>query len=256
LRQMVAAKKDKTRPKREAPKPKDDESDDDDDDDDESEEEEVESVHAKRKREKGRAAFMLLLRRLFAIVAFCLLLSKQPFMVKPREAGVNKLKVVPLDLAICGFMHWAKDSPMMLKNKKLAVAANQTARVLLTPFEYYKSQRSKKTIEMAYNKTERALLRAADGDSKMVSIATTPIMTPNLPLLGAYLLILGAILAPFSAGFEYLTIAGCGCLVQGCRGFGMEPQPELYVAGAAAVLGCILYDNSKPKKQEAKKKRR
>ena len=66
----------------------------DDDDDDTSEEEVVENVHARRKRERGRMAFMLLLRRLCALVALGLLLLQQPYMAsRSRTPGVNKAKV-------------------------------------------------------------------------------------------------------------------------------------------------------------------
>ena len=45
---------------------------------------------------------------------------------------------------------------------------------------------------------------------------------------------------------------------QGCRGFGMEPQPELYVTGAIAVLGIVAMDASKKRDVGAptKKKRK
>ena len=79
---------------------------------------------------------------------------------------------------------------------------------------------------------------------------------PNLPLIGAALLTLGALAAPLVAGPEYLVVTGCGLLMQGCRGFGMEPQPELYATGVLAVLGILASDASKKKKEEPLPKRK
>ena len=83
---MVTAKKDKSRPKRERKKPAD-WSDDDEPWSDESEEEVVESVHARRKKEKSRVAFMKLVRFLLSFLPLAMVLSQQPFMMKPRVPG-------------------------------------------------------------------------------------------------------------------------------------------------------------------------
>lgn len=249
--------KDKDKPKKS--KAKDDESDSDSDEVDEEEEEEVEGEHARRKREKGRAAFMKLMRQVLALIPFVMLLSQQPFMVKPRAPGVNRGKVVPLQLAICGTLLWAKESPTLLRNRQLASHVNTTARTLLTPYEYFKARQSKrampaeKTISGAFKKTEKALQRTAEGEVR--DIALQP--QPNMPLLGAYSLTVGSLLAPLVPGAEYLVIIGAGTVMQGCRSFGMEPQPELYVTGVVAVLGVVLMDAaSKKKKPETKRKRR
>eukprot|EP00965_Chrysotila_dentata_P118642 3922391-Pleurochrysis_carterae.AAC.2 len=57
------------------------------------EEEPVESDAARRKREQGRAAFLRLLRMLLALVPLVMVLSQQPFVIKPRAPGVNRGKV-------------------------------------------------------------------------------------------------------------------------------------------------------------------
>lgn len=66
----------------------------------------------------------------------------------------------------------------------------------------------------------------------------------------------GALFAPLLAGAEYLVVIGCALLMQGCRAFGMEPQPEMYVAGALAVLGIVLMDGAKSRPDERKKPKR
>ena len=45
--------------------------------------------------------------------------------------------------------------------------------------------------------------------------------------------------------------------MQGTRSFGMEPQPDLYVTGAVAVIALVAMDMaSKKATDEPKKKRR
>jgi len=254
---MPVAKKVKDKEKK--PKAKNIEEDSDDEDSGKEEEEEVESEHARRKREKGRTAFMRLLRQLFSLIPLAMVLSQQPFMVKPRAPGVNRGKVVPLQLAVCGVLHWAKSSPTTLRNRQLASGINSTARALLTPYEYWKVRESKrampaeKTISGAYKKTEKALQRVGDM-TDLREIALMP--QPNIPLIGAYVLTAGALFAPMLPGMEYLVIVGSGAVLQGCRGFQMEPQPELYVTGVVAVLGCFFMDAAGKKKEEKKRKRR
>jgi len=95
-----------------------------------------------------------------------------------------------------------------------------------------------------------------DADRSLRQIALQP--SPNVPLLGAYACVLGALLAPLFGGAEYLVALGCGALVQGTRGSGMEPQPELYVTGALAVVAIMLHDSAKQRKEAppARRKRR
>lgn len=254
---MPPAKKDKTRPKKPKPSKPDDSSEDDDDDDEE--EEEVESAAAKRKKEKGRKAFFALMRKVLALFPLGLVLMQQPFMLKPRAPGVNRGKLVPLQLAVTGAVYWAKRSPTVLRSPKIGVYINQTARVLLTPGEYAKTYSSKRATERektwakAYEKAAKALPRIVDGDSTLRELATMPM--PNIPLIGAYVLLLGSLVAWFIPGAEYLVVVGCFAVLQGSRSLGMEPQPELYVTGVAAVLGCVLIDSA-GKKEDAKRKRR
>merc|ERR1711908_18871 len=112
------------------------------------------------------------LRNLFALVPLGLMLAQQPFMMKP----------------------------------KLAEGFNTTARGLLTPFEYFKARQSKrampaeKTMTGAFKKAEKTLPRIVDGDSGLQSIAAAPM--PNLPLIGAYLTVVGSLFAPLLAGAE------------------------------------------------------
>lgn len=95
-------------------------------------------------------------------------------------AGVNRLKLVPLQLAVCGAVQFAATSPTVLRNPKLDVYLNTTARVLLAPHEYARAQSSKrampaeKTLAGAYKKSEKALGRVADGDASLKDIATMP----------------------------------------------------------------------------------
>ena len=46
------------------------------------------------------------------------------------------------------------------------------------------------------------------------------------------------------------------CSVQGTRSLGMEPQPDLYVTGAVAVIALVLLDQANKKLDDPKKKRR
>jgi hypothetical protein len=228
-------------------------------------EEEVESKFAKRKRERGRAAFMRMVRVVLSWALVGMVVSQQAFVIKPRAPGVNRGKVVPLQLAICGAVRWAEFSPTFVRNPYLGAYLNMTGRALLTPFEYGRTQQSKratdkeKTISAAFKKSERAFTRVVDKETSLIQIAAMP--QPNFPFIGAGLVTLGALAAALMAGPEYLVIAGCGLLSYGSRGLGMEPQPELYVTGVLAVLGILATDAGKVKKEDSppkasKKKRK
>mmetsp|Transcript_7334 Transcript_7334/g.18257 ORF Transcript_7334/g.18257 Transcript_7334/m.18257 type:complete len:140 (-) Transcript_7334:61-480(-) len=138
-----------------------------------------------------------------------------------------------------------------------------TARGLLTPYEYglhnfgKKSKRAmpaEKTWAAAWKKSKSSLNRVAEGDAAMRALTSAPF--PNVPLIGAYLLVPAALFAFLVPNLEYIVVVGCGMILQGARGFGMEPQPELYVTGVAAVIGIICLDASKKKSEAAKAKRR
>jgi len=246
-------------------KPKKVKYDDDDDysdsdDDDDKEEEETEGVHAKNKRLKGRKAFASLARQLLSLVPLAMVLAQQPFMEKPRQPGINRVKLIPLQLAITGGVHWSATSPTAVRNPKLGVYLNGSAQVLLTPHEYFKTRSRKtatdreKTWAKAYDKAFKQLGRVAEGDATLRSIVAMPM--PNVPLLGSYALVLGVVLAPLVGGMEYLVVGGCLLILQGTRSFGMEPQPDLYVTGAVAVVALVLLDQANKKLDNPKKKRR
>ncbi|KAL1527873.1 hypothetical protein AB1Y20_009249 [Prymnesium parvum] len=260
----------------------------------EEEVEEVESEYAKRKKEKSRKAFMKLCRSALALVPLITVVSQQDFMYKERQSGVNAAKLVPLQLAVSGVLKWAKTSPTTLRNPVLHEYINMTARGLLTPYEYglhnfgKKSKRAmpaEKTWSAAWKKSKSSLNRVAEGDAAMRALTSAPF--PNVPLIGAYLLVPAALFAFLVPNLEYIVVVGCGMILQerrppppprarakgaysahpqsrltrpvcsqGARGFGMEPQPELYVTGVAAVIGIICLDASKKKSEAAKAKRR
>jgi len=188
-----------------------------------------------------------------------MVLSQQPLMMKPRQPGVNRAKLVPLQLAVNGMMDWAKTSPTTLRNPSLNNYINITARGLLTPYEWGKARQSKrampneKTVAGAWKKSKGALNRVAEGDAASRELMRAPF--PNFVSIGSYLLTASAMLALLTAGPEYGVVIGCGALLQGSRAFGMEPQPELYVTGVAAVIGVFCMDAAK-KKEEPKRKRR
>lgn len=257
---MTKAKPDK-KAKREKP-PKDEPSDDSDDSDDEEEEEEVESKHTRLKREKGRKSFMGLLRTLLSLIPIAMVLSKQPFMVRPRASGVNALKLRPLELAISHAVHWSTTSPTVIRNPKIAKYMNETARVLLIPHEWVAARQSKRampneqTINGAYKKTDKSFKRLVDKDPHVYEMVKQPF--PNLSLIGSYLCLAGALLCPLVASvFEYAIVVGCILVLQGGRAFGMEAQPELYVCGAGAVFMILAMEaaNSKPTATAPKKRR-
>lgn len=191
------------------------------DDDEDEPEEEVETVHAKRKKEKSRKAFMKLCRQMLAFIPLIMVLSQQPLMFKERQSGVNAAKLVPLQLAVSGAMKWAKNSPTTLRNPTLNSYLNITARGLLTPFEYGQRNFGKKsklampaekTWAAAWKKTKSSLNRAAEGDLSMKEVVSAPF--PNVPLIGAYLLVAGALLAWFIPYLEYIIIGGCVMIMQ------------------------------------------
>ena len=82
-----------------------------------------------------------------------------------------------------------------------------------------------------------------------------PLAAPNLPLIGAYLLVLGVLLSPLIAGAEYGVLLGCAAIMHGCKAFGMEPQPELYTAGVLAIVGCLCMDQAKKKPEDESQKK-
>lgn len=237
-------------------------SDDESDDDDAvEEEEEVEPEHVRRKRQRGRAAFLTLLRRVIAFIPLGIVLSRQPFMVKPRMSGVNAAKMRPLELAIVGAVQFAAGSPTFVRNPQLHVYLNATGRVLLTPFEYLTAQQSKrampaeKTWQGAYKKTAKGWGRLVDRDASVREMATAP--QPNLPLIGSVLLVIGTMLCPLFGGVtEYLIVIGCVLVMQGGRQLGMEAQPELYVAGVVAVLAIAAMEYAGKAPPPTKAKRR
>lgn len=197
---------------------------------DESEEveEEVESLHAKRKKEKSRKAFMKLCRQLLSFVPMVIVLSQQPLMKKERQSGVNAAKLVPLQLAVSGAMKWAKTSPSILRNPSINVYLNMTARGLLTPYEYgvrnfgkkaRTAMEAEKTWSAAWRKSKSALNRVVDGDSAMKSLVSAPF--PNVPLIGAYLLVAGALFAFLIPHLEYIVVVGCGMVLQVSSNFSL-----------------------------------
>ena len=248
------------KPKREKDRRPADDSDDDDDDDDEEEEEEVESVYTRRKRERGRASFLKLIRRMVSWLPLAMMLSKQPFVVRQRQPGVNGIKLRPLDLAVSGAIHWAAESPTVFRNPKIGEYLNVTARALLTPHEYVLAQQSKrampneKTLQGAWKKAEAKMRRVVDKETNLLEIVHQPM--PNLMLIGAYCLVVGTLLCPLVANlFEYLIIGGCICLVQGGRALGMEAQPELYVTGVVAGIALAVMEAAGKVTKPARKRR-
>lgn len=215
----------------------------------------------RRKRQRGRAAFLTLLRRVIAFIPLGIVLSRQPFMVKPRMSGVNAAKMRPLELAIVGAVQFAAGSPTFVRNPQLHVYLNATGRVLLTPFEYLTAQQSKrampaeKTWQGAYKKTAKGWGRLVDRDASVREMATAP--QPNLPLIGSVLLVIGTMLCPLFGGVtEYLIVIGCVLVMQGGRQLGMEAQPELYVAGVVAVLAIAAMEYAGKAPPPTKAKRR
>lgn len=249
--------------KKRAKKAKDEESSSDDDEVEEEEEEEpVESARVLAKKARGRAAFLTLLRRMLSMIPLMLMLSKQPFVVRPRQMGVNAAKVKPLELAICGLVNWAAESPTVMRNPKLYEYINATSKVMLTPSEYLQAQQSKrampkeKTWAGAYKKTEKAFTRTVDKDTALREMIKEPM--PNLPLLGAYFIVIGSLLSPLIGMLEYLIAGGCFMILHAGRQTGMEAQPELYVAGAVAVAMVAIGESASAalSKTAPKKKRR
>ena len=243
---MVSNKKDKTRPKKEKPKAEESESESESDGA-ESEEEVVESAAARRKRERGRTAFLRLIRRCIVMIPLALVLGRQPFLKKERGSGVNAMKMRPLEVAIAGAVHFAADSPTFIRKPHLHVYLNQTGRALLTPYEWFTARQSKratdreKTISGAYKKTEKAFSRLVDRDTQLKQLVTAP--QPNMCLIGSALIVVGSVLCPLAGGlFEYVIVVGCLLVRQGGAQLGMEAQPEFWVAGGVAALAIMAME--------------
>ena len=258
------AKKARREEKKAAKKAKDDSDSDFSEPEEEEEEEQVESARSLAKKARGRAAFLTLLRRGLSMIPLMLMLSKQPFVVRPRQNGVNAAKIKPLELAICGAVHWAATSPTTMRNPKLYEYINATGRTLLTPSEYLQAQQSKrampkeKTWSGAYKKTEKAFTRLVDKDPSLRELISAPM--PNVPVLSSYAIVIGSTFAPLVAGvFEYLIAGGSLVLMHSGRQVGMEAQPELYVAVAVAVAMVAIGETASAALSKAttpKKKRR
>ena len=215
-------------------------------------EEEVETVHQKRKKEKSRKAFMKLCRQGLSLIPLLMVLSQQPLMFKERQSGVNAAKLVPLQLAVQGAMQWAKASPTTLRNTSLNVYLNMTARGLLTPYQYgehnygKKSKRAmpaEKTWASAWKKTEKFLNRVAEGDAAMKAVVAAPF--PNVPVIGSYLLVAGALLALLVPYMEYIVVAGCGMVLQASvpaySRFSAAPYSSSRRSHARSVTAALAY---------------
>merc|ERR1719198_2471530 len=146
-----------------------------------------------------------------------------------------------------------------MRQPKIGLYLNYTAQVLLTPHVYFKTRQHKtatdreKTMVKAYEKAKKELGRVAAGDTTLQNIIAMPM--PNIPLIGAYVLVVGSLLAPLLAGLEYAVVGGGLLVLQGCRAFGMEPQPEMYVTGVVAVLAILAMDMSNKKLPDEPKKK-
>lgn len=174
---------------------------------------------------------MRLLRPLIAVACIGIQLSQQPFMVAPRR----RERVAPLHLAISGVLQ----SPYIMSTPSFEATVHCASRLLLTPLEYHRAPSSKRTLEMAYGRTDRVLSRIIHGNSSLAhtaKLAAKPM--PNIPLIGAYALTLSSLMALILPGAELLTVGGCGCFAFGLPG--MESQPELFSVALLAVLGLIV----------------
>ena len=256
---MGKARKGDAKPKREKEDKEDSDSSEGEPD---KEEEEVETTAQKRKRMRGRGAFMGLLRNLMCAIPIALVLSRQPFVMRPREQGVNALKLKPLDGAICGLVHWSVDSPTAFRNAWMKDYINATGQWLLTPYEYGAAQQSKrampgeKTWAGAHKKAVKNFARVVDKEKTLKEIVTAPM--PNIPLIGCYAILVGVLISPLFAGVmggEGLIVGGCAALLHGSRQLGMEPQPELYVCGGVAIVMLMISDAADKAKSEAPAKK-
>ena len=105
-----------------------------------------------------------------------------------------------------------------------------------------------------YKKAQKGFTRLVDKDSVLRDIVTAPM--PNMPLIGAYILLFGVILAPLAGGLpEYAIAAGCLMQMHGGRQMGMEAQPELYVCGGVAIAMIAVAEAAGYKPPDKKKRR-
>jgi hypothetical protein len=170
-------------------------------------------------------------RRAIALVSLAVVLYQQPFLLR---AGKNRAKVVPLQLALNGALSVSLDSPMIADVPGLQAGINASYRALLTPLEYVKAPKSKRSVGAAFAKTEKRLSLIAT-DANLRKLAAAP--TPNAPVGGAGLVTAGSLLGPLLPGVELAVLAGCACLMFGVGG--MSAQPELYFVALLAVAGLL-----------------
>ena len=116
---------------------------------------------------------MSLLRKPLALIPLALVLSRQPFVMRPRQSGVNALKFRPLDAALMGMVHWGLESPTAMRNPSVKRYINETGRVLLTPYEYFAAQQSKRAMP-AEKMPEELPLASPPG-----SAVSTPTASPR-----------------------------------------------------------------------------
>jgi len=193
---------------------------------------------------------MRLIRQLLAVAVLAVLLFQQPFMLKTKS---KRSKVVPLQLAISTLQVAASPYPFA------AGAINASSQALLTPLEYHKAPKSKRTLSDAYAKAEQRLSRIeADANLRTLSDAwRTPSLAEAALLMpggGAGLLTAGSLLAPLCPGAEFAVIAGCVSLWFGVSG--MSIQPEFYFVWVIAILGLVARSSANAAETKPVQRRR
>ena len=109
--------------------------------------------------------------QLLALVPLALVLSQQPFMMKPRTPGVNRAKIVPLQLAVAGAIHWAETSPSDRGDMSSAAASRPARRLQDSPVSRTNSMTSLRPKAPSLSSSTSRNSASASADEQPANLA-------------------------------------------------------------------------------------
>lgn len=203
------------------------------------------------KDKKSRSSFFGLLRTVLGVMSVVLVLSLQPFALRPRAPGSNKVKAAPIPMLLAGAAHFGAKAG--LSPARVNATLNVVGRALLFPNKYYALANDKrapaadKGFAPAWRKTKAALGSVVDSTDRALA-------THTLVFAGSALCVLGAFGALLVSGLELLSLGGALIFYNASRVSGLEAQPELYVLAvlAALMLTCTEMGSAPAPKRKAK----
>jgi hypothetical protein len=219
--------------------------------DEDAREERVERKPASSKDKKSRSSFFGLLRTVLALMSVALVLSLQPFALRPRAPGSNKVKAAPIPMLLAGAAHFGAKAG--LSPARVNANLDLAGRALLFPNKYYTLSKDKrapaadKGFGPAWRKTKAAL-------GSVIESTDRALATHTLVFAGSALCVLGAFGAVLVSGLELLSLGGALVFFNASRVSGLEAQPELYVLAvlAALMLTCTEMGSAPATKRKPK----